>query len=50
MTVDYTKDRDAFGKTLFDIQNTRFELAECATIARIARVFVDDCIAAAPAR
>jgi 3-oxoacyl-[acyl-carrier protein] reductase len=41
-TVKYTKDRHAFGKPLFDLQNTRFELAECATIARIARVFVDD--------
>jgi acyl-CoA dehydrogenase len=43
-TVKYTKDRQAFGNSLFDLQNTRFELAECATIARIARVFVDDCI------
>jgi alkylation response protein AidB-like acyl-CoA dehydrogenase len=43
-TVKYTKDRQAFGQPLFDMQNTRFELAECATIARIARVFVDDCI------
>jgi acyl-CoA dehydrogenase len=43
-TVKYTKDRNAFGQPLFDMQNTRFELAECATIARIARVFVDDCI------
>ena len=44
-TVKYTKSRDAFGKPLFDMQNTRLELAECATIARIARVFVDDCSA-----
>ena len=43
-TVKYTKERHAFGTSLFDMQNTRFELAECATIARIARVFVDDCI------
>jgi alkylation response protein AidB-like acyl-CoA dehydrogenase len=43
-TVKYTKDRRAFGQPLFDLQNTRFELAECATIARIARVFVDDCV------
>jgi alkylation response protein AidB-like acyl-CoA dehydrogenase len=43
-TVKYTKDRHAFGQALFDLQNTRFELAECATIARIARVFVDDCV------
>jgi acyl-CoA dehydrogenase len=26
------------------MQNTRFELAECATIAHIARVFVDSCV------
>lgn len=43
-TVRYTKDRNAFGAPLFSMQNTRFELAECATIARVARVFVDDCI------
>lgn len=33
-----------FGQRLFDFQNARFELAECATIARVARTFVDDCI------
>ncbi|HZE67858.1 MAG TPA: acyl-CoA dehydrogenase family protein [Sporichthyaceae bacterium] len=43
-TVAYAKSREAFGGTLFDLQNTRFVLAECATLARIARVFVDDCI------
>lgn len=42
--LEYTKDREAFGKPLFELQNTRFELAECATIARINRVFLDDCI------
>jgi acyl-CoA dehydrogenase len=44
LTVDYTKHRMMFGKSLFDMQNTRFELAECATIARFGRVFLDDCI------
>ncbi|RJF86279.1 acyl-CoA dehydrogenase [Oleomonas cavernae] len=43
-TVKYTKDRKAFGKSIFDFQNTRFKLAECATETRIARVFVDHCI------
>jgi acyl-CoA dehydrogenase len=43
-TVAYTKDREAFGKPLIGFQNTRFKLAECATTARIARVFLDDCI------
>ncbi|MGY0500307.1 acyl-CoA dehydrogenase family protein [Nocardia sp. FBN12] len=43
-TVQYTKERKAFGATLFDMQNTRFELAQCATLARVCRVFVDNCI------
>jgi acyl-CoA dehydrogenase len=43
-TVAYTKQRNAFGKPLFDLQNTRFELAECATLAHISRVFLDSCI------
>ena len=42
--MKHTKNRDAFGKPPFDMQNSRFELAECATIARVARVFVDDCV------
>jgi acyl-CoA dehydrogenase len=45
LTVAYTKERQAFGKPLFGQQNTRFELAECATLARVARTFVDDCLA-----
>lgn len=43
-TVDYTKARAAFGKTVFDFQNTRFKLAECKTEATISRAFVDQCI------
>lgn len=44
LTVAYTKDRQVFGKPLMTMQNTKFELAECATIARVARTFVDDCV------
>jgi acyl-CoA dehydrogenase len=44
VTVDYVKERKAFGKALIDFQNTQFELAECKTEARIGRVFVDHCI------
>jgi acyl-CoA dehydrogenase len=44
LTTQYTKERHAFGKPLFDLQNTRFTLAECKTEAHIARVFIDDCI------
>jgi acyl-CoA dehydrogenase len=45
MTVDYTRQRQAFGKPLFAFQNTAFKLAERKTEATIARVFVDHCVA-----
>jgi acyl-CoA dehydrogenase len=44
ITVKYTKERQAFGKPVFNFQNTKFKLAEAATVAKIARVFIDDCI------
>ncbi|MBH0776234.1 acyl-CoA dehydrogenase family protein [Nocardia bovistercoris] len=44
LTVEYTKGREAFGKPLYAMQNTKFELAECATIAKVSRTFLDDCI------
>ncbi|QIL71327.1 acyl-CoA dehydrogenase [Diaphorobacter sp. HDW4B] len=44
LTVKYTKQRKAFGQTLYELQNTRFKLAECATTAHIARSFVNDCV------
>ncbi|CUH87698.1 Acyl-CoA dehydrogenase [Phaeobacter sp. CECT 5382] len=44
-TVAYTAERKAFGKPLLEMQNTRFKLAEVKTIAHIARVFLDDCVA-----
>ncbi|MET8649502.1 MULTISPECIES: acyl-CoA dehydrogenase family protein [Nocardia] len=43
-TVRYTKEREAFGRSVFNFQNTKFKLAEVATEARVARVFADDCI------
>jgi acyl-CoA dehydrogenase len=45
VTLRYTKDRQAFGRPVFGFQNTKFTLAEVATEARVARVFLDDCIA-----
>ena len=45
-TVSYTKNREAFGHSLFEFQNTAFELAECQTIARTCEVFLDHCIQA----
>ncbi len=44
LTVEYTKNRKAFGQALSDFQNTRFKLAECATLAHVVRSFVNDCI------
>jgi alkylation response protein AidB-like acyl-CoA dehydrogenase len=44
VTNQYTKDRHAFGKPIATFQNTRFELAEIATQAQVARVFVDRCL------
>lgn len=44
LTVDYVRQRKAFGHTLLDFQNTRFKLAEVATTAHVVRTFVNDCI------
>lgn len=44
LTLDHVRHRQAFGKTLWDLQNTRLKLAECHTQVHIARVFVDHCI------
>ncbi len=43
-TIDYAKQRRAFGQSVFEFQNSRFRLAELATIVRVARSFIDDCI------
>jgi acyl-CoA dehydrogenase len=45
LTIEYTKDRKAFGQPIFDFQNSRFTLAELATKATVARVFADFVIA-----
>lgn len=44
VTTEYVKERKVFGKPLFDFQNSRFILAECATEAHVGRVFLDNCI------
>jgi acyl-CoA dehydrogenase len=44
LTIDYVKQREAFGKTIIEFQNTQFELAECKTETTVARVFIDHCI------
>jgi acyl-CoA dehydrogenase len=44
LTVDYVKQRTAFGKKIIEFQNSQFELAACKTEATIARSFCDQCI------
>ena len=43
-TVDYTSEREAFGQTIADFQNTQFVLADLKTRATANRVFTDKCI------
>jgi alkylation response protein AidB-like acyl-CoA dehydrogenase len=43
-TLQYVKDRKAFGRPIGSFQHSRFVLAELATETQIARVFVDRCI------
>lgn len=43
-TINYCKERTAFGRPIGTFQNSRFKLAEMKTETQIARVFVDHCI------
>lgn len=44
VTVDYVKERKAFGKAIVEFQNTQFKLAELKTEATIGRIFYNDCV------
>jgi len=44
ITMDYIKDRKAFGQTIADFQNTRFEMASMRTEIDVAQAFVDQCV------
>ncbi len=44
-TLRYTSERQAFGGPILQFQNTRFKLAECLTKTKVARAFLDECIA-----
>jgi alkylation response protein AidB-like acyl-CoA dehydrogenase len=44
MTVDYCRERQAFGRAIGSFQANRFTLAELVTGSDIARVYVDRCI------
>jgi acyl-CoA dehydrogenase len=44
LTIDYAKQRKAFGKAIIEFQNTQFELADCKTEVAVGKVFIDHCI------
>ncbi len=44
-TIKFTKERKAFGKTIWDFQNTQFVMADLKARGTAAKVFVNDCIA-----
>ncbi|MCM3743181.1 acyl-CoA dehydrogenase family protein [Sporosarcina luteola] len=44
MTIEYVKEREAFGLPIGKFQNTQFKLAEMATHVQIGRTFLDDLI------
>jgi alkylation response protein AidB-like acyl-CoA dehydrogenase len=45
-TLEYVKERNAFGQPVGTFQNSRFVLAECATELEIGQTFIDRCVVA----
>jgi alkylation response protein AidB-like acyl-CoA dehydrogenase len=45
-TVDYVKERTAFGQSIGSFQNTKFTLAEVKTSVDVAQAYVDQCVVA----
>ncbi len=44
VTIDYVKERKAFGKAVIEFQNTQFKLAELKSEATMLKAFIDNCI------
>lgn len=43
-TIDYVKERKAFGRSISSFQNTQFKLAEMSATLEMARVYTDKCL------
>ena len=44
MTIEYTKERNAFGQKVSSFQNTRFKLAEMKANIDVAQIYIDQCV------
>ncbi|MEM7216307.1 MAG: acyl-CoA dehydrogenase family protein [Pseudomonadota bacterium] len=44
LTIEYVKERKAFGKAIIEFQNTQFKLAELKSEATMAKAFVNHCV------
>lgn len=44
ITMDYVRERKAFGQTIADFQNTRFRMADMRTEIDITQTFIDRCV------
>src|SRR5690606_24436905 len=45
-TIQYAKDRKAFGQPIGAFQHNKFKIAELVTAIEVAEAYVDDCVAA----
>ena len=45
-TIEYTKERKAFGQPIGTFQHNKFKLAEMVTKVEVTEAYVDDCVAA----
>ncbi len=44
MTIDYVKERKAFGQKVYEFQNTQFKLAEMKTDLAVGWAYIDQCL------
>jgi alkylation response protein AidB-like acyl-CoA dehydrogenase len=44
ITMDYIRERKAFGQLIAEFQNTRFKMADMRTEIDVAQAFVDQCV------
>ncbi|WP_116113887.1 acyl-CoA dehydrogenase family protein [Austwickia chelonae] len=45
-TIQYTKDRKAFGQPIGSFQHNKFKIAEMVTAVEVAEAYIDDCVVA----